>query len=197
MERQGKEFSSSCILRFYEQARIISDLWSGSHSIYTHVLWVWEVCVCVYTCTHPCLHIIIAVGIRKWSWVFCEQWMVPSFREVHDLPSITQKMGVEAGVELPWPSGSEGPHTSEEHQMYVTRGMHLRTDECVCVCMCVCVHTHTCALVKSPPSRRPLTEGAWAHPASHVQLSEAPSQACWQCSQVLSPVGWTVRNKGG
>ena len=71
----------------------------------------------------------------------------------------------------------------------------------VCVWVCVCVHararTHTCSLVQSPPSRRPLTEAAWALPASCVQLSEAPSRACWQCSQVLSPDGWAVRNKGG
>ena len=91
-------------------------------------------------------------------------------------------MGVEAGEELTWSCGSEGPHTSEYHKMYVTRGMHLSTDECVCECVCVCVRvrarTHTCSLVQSPPSRRPLTEAAWALPASCVLLSEAPSRAC-------------------
>ena len=65
MERQGKEFSSSCILRFYDQARIIPGLWSGSRSIYTHVLWVWEVCVCQGVCV--CVCVPMSMVLPSWA----------------------------------------------------------------------------------------------------------------------------------
>ena len=161
------------------------------------------VCVCVCVCARARMHvhvcsgtITIPIGIKNWSWVSCEQWKIPSFREVNDLPSVTQQnrcgswsraYGVLWLRSLPdlWIAQDvcSQRHTSEYRWM------------CVRVCVCVCMHICICAIVKSPPSHRQEGRGL-GPPCSRGQLSEAPLWACTQCSQVMAPDGWAARSNG-